>query len=93
MGLFSPAPAPIQTHPPPPKPSPDGAFEAPNRDSRALCWQARDQFFACLERHGITDPIKNAEEARRCCGPEEGALERECVPSWVGLSIFSLFFF
>ena len=80
MGLFT---TPPQTSPPPPTPSPDGAFEAPNRDRRAHCWQARDAFFACLDKHQIVDSIKNKDAAEKMCGEEGKGLERECASSWV----------
>ncbi|KAM0800854.1 cytochrome oxidase c subunit VIb-domain-containing protein [Usnea florida] len=76
----SPPPPPSHTNP---SPSPDGAFEAPDRQSRAHCWRARDDFFACLERHGIVDGIKDAEAAARACGAEGKGFERECKGSWV----------
>ncbi len=84
MGLFSasspPAKSPSLENP---TPSPDGAFEAPNRQSRAHCWEARDTFFACLERNGIVDSIKEKERAGEVCGAENKGLERECAASWV----------
>lgn len=81
MGLFTTNPSPPS--PPPPTPSPDGAFEAPNRDRRAHCWQARDAFFACLEKHQIVDSIKEKDAAEKGCGEEGRGLERECASSWV----------
>ncbi|MCJ1269210.1 hypothetical protein MMC22_009099 [Lobaria immixta] len=63
MGLFSASTSPSQ--PSAPKPSPDGGFEAPNRNARAHCWQARDAFFGCLERNAIVDSIKDADQAQK----------------------------
>ncbi|KAI9775579.1 MAG: hypothetical protein M1835_005791 [Candelina submexicana] len=79
MGLFT------STRPPPttPKPSPDGAFEAPDRSARAHCWEARDGFFACLEKNGIIDSIKEKEVADERCGKEGKVFERDCAKSWV----------
>jgi len=82
MGLFTTPPNPPPSHTNP-APSPDGAFEAPNRQSRAHCWEARDTFFACLERNGIVDSIKEKEKAGLACGEEGKGLERECAASWV----------
>ncbi|KAK0517214.1 hypothetical protein JMJ35_000369 [Cladonia borealis] len=66
-----------------PTPSPDGAFIAPSRQSRAVCYAARDRFFECLEKNGIIDSIKEKEKSEERCGMEEGELRRECVGSWV----------
>ncbi|KAF6218563.1 hypothetical protein HO133_005913 [Letharia lupina] len=85
MGLFTTSSTP--TPPPPshasPTPSPDGAFEAPDRQSRAHCWRARDDFFACLERNGIVDGIREKDRAEGACGSEGKGLDRECAASWV----------
>lgn len=85
MGLFTTSTTPA---PPPPShasptPSPDGAFEAPDRQSRAHCWRARDDFFACLERNGIIDGIREKDRAEGACGSEGKGLDRECAASWV----------
>lgn len=82
MGLFSTSPPPAPSHASP-TPSPDGAFEAPDRQSRAHCWGARDEFFACLERNGIVDSIRDKDKADGACGVEGKGFERECAASWV----------
>lgn len=71
-----------------PKPSPDGAYEAPNRTSRARCWEARDTYFRCLDRAGILDGIKDQDEALRQCKAESTELDHECASSWVCQSDF-----
>lgn len=81
MGLFSASTSPSQ--PSTPKPLPDGGYEAPNRNARAHCWQARDAFFDCLERNGIEDSIKDADQAQKLCGEEGKGFERDCASSWV----------
>ncbi|KAL8644316.1 MAG: hypothetical protein Q9226_007828 [Calogaya cf. arnoldii] len=66
-----------------PKPSSDGAFIAPDRRTRAKCYEARDAFFQCLDKNGILDAITDAEKARKECGDVEKAFGRECAGSWV----------
>ncbi|KAG0634081.1 cytochrome oxidase c subunit VIb-domain-containing protein, partial [Tuber brumale] len=56
---------------------------APSRSQRALCWAARDQFFACLDKHNILDPLKNPKASKSFCGPEDTSFEKECKGSWV----------
>ena len=67
-----------------PKASRDGTPEAPNRDQRAHCWEARDAFFKCLDANGIVDSIKDESVAGARCGTESRAFERDCASSWVG---------
>jgi len=66
-----------------PKTTTDGAYEAPDRSQRDRCWAARDQFFACLDRAGIVDSIKDSEGAERACGLESKQLDISCASSWV----------
>lgn len=55
----------------------------PDRRERAKCWEARDAYFACLDRVGVIDAIKNDEQARKGCPSETAAFERDCAASWV----------
>lgn len=66
-----------------PKPSSDGAFIAPDRTSRAKCYEARDAFFQCLDKNGILDAIKEEDKASKECGDVEKVFGRECAGSWV----------
>lgn len=80
MGLFgSSAPSTI----PAPKTSSDGTPIAPDRSARQKCWDARDTYFACLDRHGIVDSIRNKEEAEKACPKEGEQLAGNCASSWV----------
>lgn len=89
MGLLSasPSPAAVSSTVDKPKPSTDGAFEAPDRNARVHCWQARDAFFECLEQNSIIDSIKDAERAQRKCGEQSRHFEKECAKSWVWFSL------
>jgi len=83
MGWFSSEPA----TPTSPKPSSDGGFIAPDRSARAVCWEGRDAFFACLDREGIIDSVRNSEKANKACAPELEAFEKACASSWVCSSL------
>ncbi|KAJ5240145.1 Cytochrome c oxidase assembly factor 6 [Penicillium chermesinum] len=61
----------------------DGGRIAPDRSSRARCWEARDLFFSCLDRNDILDGIKNDKEARQKCGKEVAEFEAACSQTWV----------
>ncbi|KAK6543084.1 hypothetical protein TWF694_007007 [Orbilia ellipsospora] len=63
--------------PPPPKTT------APDRTERQKCWEARDQFFACLDKNDILDSIKHGDSASKKCGGELKVFERDCASSWV----------
>ncbi|OQD76152.1 hypothetical protein PENDEC_c005G01293 [Penicillium decumbens] len=61
----------------------DGGRIAPDRTSRARCWEGRDIFFACLDRNDILDGIKNDKEARQKCAKEVAEFEAACSQTWV----------
>lgn len=64
--------------------------------SREVCWQARDAYFACLDRNDIQLPstrqqLSNdtesanamATQVRRHCRDERARLEEQCLVSWI----------
>ena len=55
----------------------------PNRQERAVCWAARDTYFACLDANSILDANKDAAAAKRACPRENEAFERDCAVEWV----------
>lgn len=61
----------------------DGGRIAPDRSSRARCWEGRDRFFACLDQHDILDAIKDDKEARQKCAKEIAEFEAACSQTWV----------
>ena len=68
---------------PAPQPSNDGGYIAPDRSTRAQCYEARDNFFRCLDRNDILDSQKEDEKARKQCPGELREFERCCAGSWV----------
>jgi hypothetical protein len=70
---------------PTPEASKDGGYIAPDRTARAQCWQGRDTFFKCLDKHGIVDSVKDDGKARELCAPELREFEKTCASSWVRL--------
>jgi hypothetical protein len=63
--------------------SSDGGQVAPNRNNREACYESRDIFFKCLDKHDILDANKEDEKARALCADENGLYERDCARSWV----------
>ncbi|KAJ5918696.1 Cytochrome c oxidase assembly factor 6 [Penicillium verhagenii] len=61
----------------------DGGRIAPDRTSRARCWEGRDSFFACLDRNDILDGIKDDKAARQKCAKEVLEFEAACSQTWV----------
>lgn len=61
----------------------DGGRIAPDRTSRARCWEGRDSFFACLDKNDILDGIKDDKKARQKCANEVAEFEAACSQSWV----------
>jgi len=68
---------------PPPKISSDGAPIAPDRTQRAQCWEARDAYFKCLDKHAIIDSIKEQDKSAKACATESRAFDANCASSWV----------
>lgn len=56
---------------------------APSRTERQRCWESRDVYFACLDRHDILDAGKDAKAATRACPGEGTRFERDCAAEWV----------
>ncbi|KAL9595158.1 MAG: hypothetical protein Q9219_006614 [cf. Caloplaca sp. 3 TL-2023] len=85
MGWFSPSSSSFSSSSSPstPQPTSDGAFIAPDRSARDRCYEARDAFFACLDRAGIVDSLAEADKAEAACGNVERDMGRECAASWV----------
>ncbi|KAI9791518.1 MAG: hypothetical protein M1816_003862 [Peltula sp. TS41687] len=61
----------------------DGTPEAPNRNQREHCYEARDIFYGCLDRHNIVDSIKDEKLAAQKCGAEGRSFETNCASTWV----------
>lgn len=80
MGWFS---SDTPSAPDAPKASGDGGFIAPDRNKRAHCWEARDAYFACLDKNNIIDSVKQADKADTACASETQAFDRNCASSWV----------
>lgn len=56
---------------------------APDRTERKRCWEARDGYFACLDRAGVLDAIKDDAAAAKACRAEGAQFERDCAAEWV----------
>ncbi|KAJ3729943.1 cytochrome oxidase c subunit VIb-domain-containing protein [Lentinula guzmanii] len=54
------------------------------REDRTKCWEARDQYFTCLDSIGVLKPgdeLKSAGEG--ACSKENKAYEQNCAKSWI----------
>lgn len=74
---------------PEPKISSDGAPIAPDRSQRAKCWEQRDLYFSCLDKHEIVDSIGEKDKSAKACGEESKGFEANCASSWVSGFSFS----
>lgn len=57
----------------------------PTRQQRQVCWKLRDEYFACLDRLNIVDPVaveKDPEQAKDCLESKK-KYEDACMASWV----------
>ena len=66
----------------------DGGYVAPDRNTREICYESRDIFFECLDKHDILDANKDDEKSRKLCPTEVADYERDCARSWVSLIYF-----
>jgi cytochrome c oxidase assembly factor 6 len=64
------------------------ALTFPDRATRVKCWDSRDVFFACLDKQGIVDSIKEDEKARNHCSAELKDFDQNCAAAWVYLTDF-----
>ncbi|KAI9315546.1 cytochrome c oxidase, subunit VIb [Dichotomocladium elegans] len=63
----------------------DHSAKPPTRTQRQQCWKLRDEYFACLDRLNIIDPVaveKNPDQAKDCLGLKS-KYEDGCLASWV----------
>lgn len=56
---------------------------APTRTERKRCWEARDAYFACLDRNSIIDAVRDESKAAAACGTESVGFEKDCAREWV----------
>ncbi|KAI0475511.1 oxidoreductase-like protein [Xylariaceae sp. FL0804] len=58
---------------------------APDRSERQQCWDARDRFFACLDKHDIVDSVggEGAAAAAKHCAAEDKFFHENCAKAWV----------
>lgn len=83
MGWFSSSP-PSSASPNAPEPvAQDSMYKPLKRNERKACWDARDKYFACLDRNNILDAIKDEEAASKSCSTASSAFEADCASSWV----------
>ncbi|KAI2617898.1 cytochrome oxidase c subunit VIb-domain-containing protein [Hypoxylon sp. NC1633] len=58
---------------------------APDRTERKQCWDARDNFYKCLDKHEVIDSLNGDGKkiADKQCAPENKAFEENCASAWV----------
>lgn len=81
MGWFSSTPA----EQPQEASSLEGTYKPLKRNERKACWEARDAYFGCLDKHQILDAVKDEDAAKSKCPRENDLFEKDCATSWVSL--------
>ncbi|KAK4161837.1 oxidoreductase-like protein [Cladorrhinum sp. PSN259] len=56
---------------------------APTRSERKKCWEARDTYYACLDKNSIIDALKEDKKAASMCKSEGEKFEGDCAREWV----------
>lgn len=62
-----------------------GDYKPLSRNERTKCWEARDIYFSCLDKHDILDATtkEGAAKSKELCSAQEGKYEQDCASSWV----------
>lgn len=60
---------------------------APDRTERKQCWDARDNYFKCLDKNDVIDSLNGDGKkiAEKQCAQESKAFEQNCASAWVSL--------
>ncbi|KAI0912571.1 oxidoreductase-like protein [Ustulina deusta] len=58
---------------------------APDRSERRQCWDARDNFYKCLDKHDVIDSLsgEGKKTADKHCAPEDKTFHNNCAAAWV----------
>ncbi|KAI1122347.1 oxidoreductase-like protein [Nemania abortiva] len=58
---------------------------APDRSERRQCWDARDSFYKCLDKHEVIDSLtgEGKKTADKHCVQEDKAFQDNCATAWV----------
>ncbi|KAI0509553.1 oxidoreductase-like protein [Xylaria bambusicola] len=58
---------------------------APDRTERKQCWDARDTFYRCLDKHDVIDSLtgEGKKTADKHCANEDKAFHDNCATAWV----------
>ncbi|KAH9905766.1 oxidoreductase-like protein [Xylariomycetidae sp. FL2044] len=58
---------------------------APDRTERKQCWNARDNFYKCLDNNDVIDSLngEGKKKADKLCAQENKAFEDNCATAWV----------
>ncbi|KAI1187500.1 cytochrome oxidase c subunit VIb-domain-containing protein [Nemania serpens] len=61
---------------------------APDRSERRRCWDARDNFYSCLDKHDVIDSLsgEGKKTADKHCAQEDKAFQDNCAHAWVSFS-------
>ncbi|KAI9728398.1 MAG: hypothetical protein M1828_003798 [Chrysothrix sp. TS-e1954] len=60
-----------------------GDYKPMQRSERKACWEARDSYFACLDKNSILDALAEKDAAAKKCGSQSQRFETDCASSWI----------
>ncbi|KAI1757677.1 cytochrome oxidase c subunit VIb-domain-containing protein [Xylaria castorea] len=65
---------------------------APDRSERRQCWDVRDSFYQCLDKHDVIDSLSGAgkKTADKHCAQEDAAFQDKCATAWVSSPLSSM---
>ncbi|KAI0016560.1 oxidoreductase-like protein [Xylariomycetidae sp. FL0641] len=58
---------------------------APDRTERKQCWDARDSYYKCLDKHDVINSMngEGKEKSDKFCSQEDKAFQDNCASAWV----------
>jgi len=57
--------------------------DIPLRETRKVCYEARDAFFTCCDKNNIENPLRDVNNVQRFCKSEKARFDKDCASSWV----------
>lgn len=56
-----------------------------NRSSRKQCWEARDEYFQCLDKIGVVNALdpKQQPTVEKHCSKQDQRFDDNCATSWI----------
>ncbi|QLG73564.1 hypothetical protein HG535_0F00740 [Zygotorulaspora mrakii] len=60
-------------------------YQPNNRSARKLCWEARDDYFACLNSIHVVNALEpqHQQQIEKACSNQDRNFNENCAASWI----------